>query len=167
MSDARLKSIVDRIERLDEEQRSISSDKADIFKEAKSAGYSPKVLRRLLRERRRDVAELEAEEAELAAYRVALGMAVELVRDHGLSLRDAARKTGTSKSSIHRALAVPAVSQKASHDPETGEIETGDGTPPEAPASGTACEGAPSPTPGPIPDDLAIPDFLRRQRATA
>lgn len=117
MSDAKLKSIVDRIERLEEEQRGLGQDKRDIFTEAKSSGYNPKVLRRLIRERKRDTAEQAAEDAELETYRAALGMAVELVRS-GLSQRKAAKQAGVSKSSLNRALAVPAVS----HDPETGEI---------------------------------------------
>ncbi len=118
MTDARLlKSYVERIERLEEEQAAIGGDKRDIFKEAKGKGFNTKVLRRLIRERKRDAAETQAEEAELETYRAALGMGVALVQS-GLSLRDAAKKAGVSKSSIHRALAVPAVS----HDTETGEV---------------------------------------------
>lgn len=119
MSDAKLKSIVDRIERLEAEQQAIGQDKRDIFTEAKGNGYNPKVLRRLIRERKRDTAEQAAEDAELETYRAALGMAVELVRS-GVSQRKAAKMAGVSKSSVHRALAVPAVS----HDADGVVIET-------------------------------------------
>src|SRR5512139_334865 len=112
MSDPYLKTWVDRAERLQEEQKAIGGDKRELFTEAKAKGYNPKVLRRLLRERGRDTAEQAAEDAELETYRAALGMAVELVGS-GVSLRKAAKSAGVSKSSVHRALAVPALSQDA------------------------------------------------------
>jgi uncharacterized protein (UPF0335 family) len=68
----RLKSLIERVERLEEEKRALSSDIKDIYTEAKSAGFDTKVLRRLVRERRRDPAELEEEETLRDTYRVAL-----------------------------------------------------------------------------------------------
>ncbi len=50
------------------------------------------------------------------AYRAELGMAVQLVNS-GFSLREAERATGVSRSSIHRALAVPEVSQETDSGP--------------------------------------------------
>jgi uncharacterized protein (UPF0335 family) len=172
MTDARLlKSYVERIERLEEEQAAIGGDKRDIFKEAKGKGFNTKVLRRLIRERKRDAAETQAEEAELETYRAALGMGVALVQS-GLSLRDAAKKAGVSKSSIHRALAVPAVS----HDTETGEViesSGGDGEKARTPtplAGGDDCLGAtqavpatPSLEPGPLDDPWAAVDREREK----
>ena len=70
----RLRSIVDRYERLDEEVRALRSDQKDIMIEAKSAGYDVKVLRRLIADRRKDAADLEEMETLLEVYKRALGM---------------------------------------------------------------------------------------------
>lgn len=70
----RLRSIVERIERLDEERKAIGSDIKDIFAEAKSAGFDPKVLRQLIKIRKQDAAEVEEQEMILDTYRHALGM---------------------------------------------------------------------------------------------
>src|ERR1035437_7467227 len=75
LSADRLRSLVERIERLDSERRVIGSDIADIFKEAKSAGFDPKIMRQLIRIRSLSPEEVEEAEALLATYRVALGMA--------------------------------------------------------------------------------------------
>lgn len=70
----RLRSLVDRIERLDEERRGLSSDIKDIYAEAKSAGFDPKVLRALIALRKQEAAEVEELETMLDVYRRALGM---------------------------------------------------------------------------------------------
>lgn len=70
----RLRSLVERIERLHEERKALSSDIADIFREAKSAGFDPKVMKRLLEVRRKEPAAVEEEETLLDVYRRALGM---------------------------------------------------------------------------------------------
>ena len=70
----RLASLVDRIERLEEESKGLSSDIRDIFTEAKSAGFDVKTLRALIRERKQDPAEREELEGLLMVYRAALGM---------------------------------------------------------------------------------------------
>ena len=70
----RLRSIVDRIERLEEERKALGSDIKDIYAEAKSAGYDPKVLRQLIRIRKQEAAEVEELETMLDVYRRALGM---------------------------------------------------------------------------------------------
>lgn len=69
-----LRSFVERIERLDEEQRTLGDDKRDIYAEAKGAGFDPKIIRRLVQMRRRDPAERQEEEALLDLYMHALGM---------------------------------------------------------------------------------------------
>ena len=69
----RLGSIVDRIERLNEERASLGSDIKDIFTEAKSAGFDVKVLRQLIRIRKLEPAEVEEQETLLAVYQRALG----------------------------------------------------------------------------------------------
>ncbi len=70
----RLRSIVERIERLEEERRALAGDTKDIYTEAKSAGFDPKVLRALIRLRRQEIAEVEEQETLLDLYRRALGM---------------------------------------------------------------------------------------------
>lgn len=70
----RLRSIVERIERLEEERKALSSDIKDIFAEAKSAGFDVKVLRQIIRIRKQEPAEVEEQESLLDVYRRALGM---------------------------------------------------------------------------------------------
>lgn len=70
----RLRNIVERIERLDEERNVLISDIKDIFTEAKSAGFDVKVLRQLLKIRKAEPAEVEEQETLLDMYRRALGM---------------------------------------------------------------------------------------------
>jgi uncharacterized protein (UPF0335 family) len=70
----RLRSLIERIERLEEERKALSSDIKDIFAEAKSAGFDVKVMRQLIRIRRQEPAEVEEQETLLDVYRRALGM---------------------------------------------------------------------------------------------
>ena len=70
----RLRSIVERIERLEEEKRALAKDVRDIYAESKSVGFEPKVLRKLIQQRRRKPAEVEEEETLLDLYKRALGM---------------------------------------------------------------------------------------------
>ena len=70
----RLRSIIERIERLEEERKAISGDIKDIFAEAKSAGFDVKVLRQLIAIRKKEPAEVEEQESLLDLYRRALGM---------------------------------------------------------------------------------------------
>ncbi|HJS85370.1 MAG TPA: DUF2312 domain-containing protein [Acetobacteraceae bacterium] len=70
----RLRSIVERIERLEEERKALAGDVKDIYSEAKSAGFDVKVLRQLIRMRKQEPAEVEEQETLLDVYRRALGM---------------------------------------------------------------------------------------------
>jgi uncharacterized protein (UPF0335 family) len=70
----RLRSLVDRIERLEEERKALGNDIKDIYAEAKSAGFDVKVLRQLIRIRKQEAAEVEEAETLLDLYRRALGM---------------------------------------------------------------------------------------------
>jgi uncharacterized protein (UPF0335 family) len=72
----RLRSIVERIERLEEEKKALSSDIKDVYAEAKSAGFDVKVLRAVIRLRRQKPEEVEENEYLLVLYRRALGGAV-------------------------------------------------------------------------------------------
>lgn len=74
LSADRLRSIVERVERLTDERKAIASDIKDIFAEAKSAGFDTKVLRQVIADRAKDAAELEEQETLRDVYRRALGM---------------------------------------------------------------------------------------------
>lgn len=70
----RLRSFLERIERLLEERKAIQSDIKDIFIEAKGVGYDVKTMRKILSLRAMDSADRAEQEALLDTYMVALGM---------------------------------------------------------------------------------------------
>jgi uncharacterized protein (UPF0335 family) len=74
ISAERLRSLVERIERLEEERKALGADIKDIFSEAKSAGFDVKVMRQLIRLRKQEPAEVDEQESLLDVYRRALGM---------------------------------------------------------------------------------------------
>lgn len=74
ISAERLRSIVERWERLDEEVAALRSDQRDIMQEAASAGFDKKVLRQLIAIRKRDPADVEEQDALLDTYKHAIGM---------------------------------------------------------------------------------------------
>ena len=69
-----LKSIIERIERCEEEKKSISDDIAEIYSEAKGNGYDVKALRTIVRMRKQDPNERAEAETILETYMQALGM---------------------------------------------------------------------------------------------
>lgn len=74
VSGGQLKSIVERIERLEEEKAGLAGDIRDIFAEAKANGFDIKVLRQVLKIRKMEKTEREEQEAVLDVYLQALGM---------------------------------------------------------------------------------------------
>ena len=78
ISGARLKSFIERAERLDEERRALAADLKEVFAEAKSAGFDVKIMRKIIAERRRDKDAVDEEQALLDVYRRALGMLADL-----------------------------------------------------------------------------------------
>lgn len=68
----RLRSLVERIERLEEEKKALSGDIRDIFAEAKSAGFDTKIMKAVIKLRKMNVADREEQEALLDVYRQAL-----------------------------------------------------------------------------------------------
>jgi uncharacterized protein (UPF0335 family) len=70
----RLRSLVERIERLEEERKALGADIRDVYTEAKSAGFDVKVMRQLIRLRRQEPQAVEEQETLLDLYRRALGM---------------------------------------------------------------------------------------------
>ena len=73
MAADRLKSIVERIEKLEEERKLLQENIKDIYTEAKSAGFDTKVLRMVIASRKKDQSEWEEQQALLEAYMKALG----------------------------------------------------------------------------------------------
>ena len=69
-----LKAIVERIERLEEEKKTISDDIRDVYGEAKGNGYDVKALRTIVRMRKQDANERAEQETILETYMQALGM---------------------------------------------------------------------------------------------
>jgi uncharacterized protein (UPF0335 family) len=69
-----LKSMVERIERLEEEKKALAEDIREVYGEAKSHGFDTKILRKVISLRKRDRQEREEEEAILELYLSALGM---------------------------------------------------------------------------------------------
>ncbi len=69
-----LKSIVERVERLEEDKAGIASDNKDIYAEAKGNGFDAKALRTIIRLRKQDPDERAAQDAVLETYMAALGM---------------------------------------------------------------------------------------------
>jgi uncharacterized protein (UPF0335 family) len=69
-----LKAIIERIERLEEEKKTISDDIRDVYAEAKGNGYEVKALRTIVRMRKQDSDERREQEAILESYMHALGM---------------------------------------------------------------------------------------------
>ena len=70
----RLKSFIERIERLEEEKRALSADIKEVYSEAKGAGFDIKIIRELIKIRRMDEDDLDEREALLDTYKRALGM---------------------------------------------------------------------------------------------
>lgn len=68
----RLRSLIERIERLEKERSSISSDINDIFSEAKSAGFDVKAMRSVLKLRKMNAEDRDEQEMILETYRKAL-----------------------------------------------------------------------------------------------
>lgn len=70
-----LRSVVERIERLEEEKAATAADIKEVYAEAKANGFDTKTLRQVIRIRKQDKAERQEQEAILDLYLHALGMA--------------------------------------------------------------------------------------------
>jgi uncharacterized protein (UPF0335 family) len=69
----RLRSIIERIERLEEDKAAVLADIKEVFLEAKGEGYDAKVLRKVVAIRKKDKAKRQEEEAILDLYLSAIG----------------------------------------------------------------------------------------------
>lgn len=74
MTSDQLRSVVERIEKLNEEKRAVAADLSEVYKEAKSNGFDTKALRELIKLRQLNADERSAREEILETYLVALGM---------------------------------------------------------------------------------------------
>ena len=68
-----LKSVIERVERLEEEKKTISDDIRDVYAEAKGNGFDVKILRKVVRLRKQDKAKRQEEYALLDLYLSAIG----------------------------------------------------------------------------------------------
>ncbi len=69
-----LKAFIERVERLEEEKKTIADDIRDVYAEAKGSGFDVKALRTIVRMRKQDADERKEQEAILETYMHALGM---------------------------------------------------------------------------------------------
>ena len=74
VSTDRLRSFVDRIERLEEEKKALAADIREVYSEAKGAGFDVKVMRQLIRLRKMDKEDRTQMEEILSVYERALDM---------------------------------------------------------------------------------------------
>ena len=70
----RLKSFIERIERLEEEKKALANDIKEVYAEAKGTGFDTKIMRQVIRLRKMDKDDLDEQETLLDVYRRALGM---------------------------------------------------------------------------------------------
>ena len=70
---SQLKTIVERIERLEEDKAAVQTDLKEVYAEAKGNGFDTKTLRKVVRYRKQDRAKLQEEEALLDLYLSAIG----------------------------------------------------------------------------------------------
>ncbi|MBX9884885.1 MAG: DUF2312 domain-containing protein [Novosphingobium sp.] len=73
-ADDRLRLLIERIERLEEEKKGIGDDIKDVYAEAKSTGYDPKIMRQIVRLRKLKPDDRREMEAILDTYKNALGL---------------------------------------------------------------------------------------------
>ena len=74
ITDDQLRQYIERVERLEEEKKGISDDVRDVYSEAKSQGYDPKIMRKIVRIRKLTPQDRQTEEALIDTYKSALGI---------------------------------------------------------------------------------------------
>ncbi|BEV00111.1 DUF2312 domain-containing protein [Novosphingobium olei] len=73
-ADDRLRLLIERIERLEEEKKGISDDIKDVYNEAKATGYDAKVMRIIVRLRKMKPDDRREQECVVETYKNALGL---------------------------------------------------------------------------------------------
>lgn len=74
-ADERLRLLIEKIERLEEEKKGVSDDIKDVYLEGKATGYDPKAMRQVIRIRKMKPDDRKEQEAVLDVYLSALGIA--------------------------------------------------------------------------------------------
>lgn len=74
VSGGEIRQFIERIERLEEEKAALSDDIKDVMAELKGRGYSPKIIRAVIKLRKQDPDERQEDEALLDMYMNAIGM---------------------------------------------------------------------------------------------
>ena len=69
---SRLASLIERIERLEEDKAAVAADLKEVFAEAKGEGFDTKILRKVIRLRKQDVAKVQEEQALVDLYMSAI-----------------------------------------------------------------------------------------------
>jgi uncharacterized protein (UPF0335 family) len=75
VSGARLKSFLERVERLEEEKKAAADDIRDVYAEAKAVGFEPKIMRKVISLRKTNLEKRREEQELLELYMSAIGMA--------------------------------------------------------------------------------------------
>jgi uncharacterized protein (UPF0335 family) len=68
-----LKSVIERIERLEEDKAAVANDLKEVYAEAKGNGFDTKIIRKVIRMRKQDKAKLQEEDALVDLYLSAIG----------------------------------------------------------------------------------------------
>lgn len=74
VSGARLKSFIERVERLEEDKKALAEDIRDVYAESKSTGFEPKIIRKIISLRKTNVEKRREEQELLDLYQSAIGM---------------------------------------------------------------------------------------------
>ena len=74
VSGKRLKSFIERVERLEEEKAGLADDIKEVYAEAKGTGFEPRIMRRLIKLRKMDIEKRREEDELMEIYKSALGM---------------------------------------------------------------------------------------------
>ena len=74
VSGKRLKSFIERVERLEEERAGLSEDLKEVYAEAKGTGFEPRIMRRIVKLRKMDVEKRREEDELMELYKSAIGM---------------------------------------------------------------------------------------------
>ena len=106
----RLRSLIERIERLEEEKKALGSDIRDVYAEAKSAGFDTKIMRTIIKLRKMNASDRE-ERRTLAARRARMGRAVcvlrALLRRIRLALREGMGVGQGRRDGLEESAAIP------------------------------------------------------------
>lgn len=124
-----LKSFIERIERLEAEKATIAADIKEIYAEARGCGFSTKTMRQIVKDRAKDKADFDEEQALLELYRGALGLLYEPLSDNarrhasGQPPKDAPKDAGNETPDTDGATQKPADTAPTAEAVETARAE--------------------------------------------